>query len=500
MKRPVTLKPLTFYCLLFCACFSIFSIIGFVSKTPDMVSANVKEKDGKPKDTLLNTQNDYDNLKSFTEVIGLIKKNYYRDVEFSSLVQGAIKGMVATLDPHSAYLTTEDFNDLKVDTKGEFGGIGIEITIRDGSITVVSPIEDTPAYNVGIMSGDQILKIENELTKDMTLSEALKKMRGPKGTPVTIYVHREGRANLLPFTIVRDIIKVHSVRYRMLEDAVGYIRLSQFNADSSSEFVSALKALKKLNAGKEISGLVIDLRNNPGGLLTQAVRVSDIFLDGGMVVYTDGRFEDSKSEYFAHNNGNEPKYPIVILVNEGSASASEIVSGTFQDAKRAVIVGMQTFGKGSVQTVIPMEGEKALKLTTALYYTRSGRSIQTTGIVPDKIVAAKPIKLEEENTLDQEEQNFRIREESLKGAIKNPNGREENESNKELKISQYPKRKYKEPKYLIGSRDAMAADLGFVLEEDPQLAEGLTVIKQWISTGKIPEFLDKAKPAKVASK
>lgn len=496
MKKSITLKPLTFYFLLFCTCFSIFIVLGSFNQKPEDVSAATSNAENK-KETIVKNQDDYNNLKVFTDVIALIKRNYYREVDFLQLVQGAIKGMVATLDPHSSYLTADNFKDLKVETKGEFGGLGIEITIRDTTLTVVSPIEDSPAYRAGVMAGDQIIKIEDEFTKDMTLSDALKRMRGLKGTPVTIYIHREGRKNLLPFTIVRDNIKVKSVRFRMLDDGIGYIRLAQFQEDSSSEFISALKTLEKQNK-KQLSGLVMDLRNNPGGLLTQAVRVTDLFLDGGIIVYTEGRLESNKSEYYAHNDSTEPKYPIIVLVNEGSASASEIVAGAFQDARRAVVVGAQTFGKGSVQTIIPMENDQALKLTTALYYTRSGRSIQAVGVTPDKLVATKPIQLEDLDEVAPEDV-LKPKESSLKGSIRNPKQRTSDlEGNKELTISQYPKQKVKEPKYLIGSRDAMNAELSFVLSEDPQLAEGLKIIKDWIATGKQPIF-DKPEASKVAS-
>ena len=494
-NKTFTVKPATFYFLLFCACFSLFIAVSTLSRTPESASAAAGLEQ---KESILKNQDDYDILKAFTDVIALIKKNYYRDVDFFQLVQGAIKGMVSTLDPHSSYLTPENFKDLKVETKGEFGGLGIEITIKNSLLTVVSPIEDSPAHRAGVMAGDQIIKIEDEFTKDMTLSDALKNMRGPKGTPVTIYIHREGRKNLLPFTIVRDIIKVKSVRSRTLEDGVGYIRLAQFQEDSSAEFASALKTLEKQNQGT-LTGLIIDLRNNPGGLLTQAVRIADIFLKDGIIVYTDGRLESNKSEYYAHDNNSEPSYPLVVLINEGSASAAEIVAGAFQDAKRAVIVGAQTFGKGSVQTIIPMEGGSALKLTTALYYTRSGRSIQATGVTPDKAVAAKPLVIEDVEEL--QEEILRPKESSLKGAIKNPTQEGEDifgNEKKEPVISQYTKGKVKEPKYLIGSREAMVAELSVVLEEDPQLAEGLKIIKGWISTGTQPVFDKTADEQKVA--
>ena len=486
MKKYITLRPLTFYALVFCASLSLLSVFN--------VACQVSAKEN-------NQPDEYDQLKTFTDVIALVRKNYYEDVDLKKLVNGAIKGMMLTLDPHSSYLDQDTYKDLKVETTGEFGGLGIEITLRDGILTVVSPIEDTPAARAGVQSGDQILKINDEFTKDISLNDAIKKMRGPKGTPVTISIHREGRKSLLPITIVRDIIKVKSVRYRTLENGFGYIRLNQFQEDSTTEFNKALEGLKK-QLGKDggIQGLVIDLRNNPGGLLTQAIRIADIFLDGGIVVYTDGRLEAQKQQYFARNDGNEPKYPIVVLINEGSASASEIVAGAFQDAGRVVTVGMQTFGKGSVQTIIPMEKGDALRLTTALYFTKSGRSIQAQGVTPDVKVEPKKEPEEKEETKGE---MFIPKEKDLPGAIKNPNGtttpttEPKKEEKKEDSESKDDSKKDRKP--LMGSEQAMKIDLQTLLSEDLQLAEGLKILKNWKETNTKPVFATSSSSSSTSS-
>jgi carboxyl-terminal processing protease len=330
------------------------------------------------------TKESYEGLETLTNVMAMIQKNYVEEVPTKKLIEGAINGMLAALDPHSAYLTPDLYKELQVDTKGSFGGLGIEITTRNNVLTVVSPIEDTPAYRAGIKSGDQIVKIDGELTKDMGLVEAVKKMRGPKDTKVTLTLRREGRPDLFDVTLTREIIKIQSVKSKMLEKGYGYIRVTQFQERTDDDLERALKQLDKDAGG--LQGLVLDLRNNPGGLLTQAVRVSDLFLDSGLIVYTDGRLENQKQKYFAHKAGTWSDFPMVVLVNGGSASASEIVAGALQDHKRALVLGTQTFGKGSVQTILPLDDNSALRLTTARYYTPSGRSIQATGIVPDIIM------------------------------------------------------------------------------------------------------------------
>jgi len=325
----------------------------------------------------------YENLQTFTNILAIVQKNYVEDVTTEQLVEGAINGMLTSLDPHSAYLTPELYKELQVDTKGSFGGLGIEITVRNGVLTVVSPIEDTPAYRAGVKAGDQVIKIDGEFTKDMTLVEAVKKMRGPKGSKVVLSIKRERVNSLIDVSMLREVIKIQSVKSKWLDKGYGYIRLTQFQERSANDVERALEGWSREGA---IEGIVLDLRNDPGGLLTQAVKVSDLFLDSGMIVYTDGRLENQKQKYFARRPGSYTEFPMVVLVNGGTASASEIVAGALQDHKRAVILGTTTFGKGSVQTILPLDDNSALRLTTARYYTPSGRSIQATGIVPDIVM------------------------------------------------------------------------------------------------------------------
>ena len=323
----------------------------------------------------------YEGLETFTNILAIIQKNYVEEVPTKQLIEGAINGMLASLDPHSAYLTPELYKELQVETKGTFGGLGIEITNKSGMLTVVAPIEDTPAYRAGIKSGDVILKIDGEFTKDMSLVEAVKRMRGKPDTKVRLTIKRDSPNQLFDTTLTREIIKIQSVKSKALEKGYGYLRVTQFQERTDDDLERALKQLDKEFGG--IQGIVLDLRNNPGGLLTQAVKVSDLFLDAGLVVYTDGRLENQKQKYFAHKAGTYSDFPMVVLVNGGSASASEIVAGALQDHKRALVLGTTTFGKGSVQTILPLDENSALRLTTARYYTPNGRSIQATGIVPD---------------------------------------------------------------------------------------------------------------------
>lgn len=326
----------------------------------------------------------YEQLRVFSEALDLVKENYVRDVEDTKLIEGAISGMLRTLDPHSSYLDPDGYKELQVETKGSFGGIGVEITVRDGALTVVSPLEGTPAYELGIQAGDQILRVDGQPTKDMSLMEAVQKMRGPKGTKVILTIMREGFDKPRDFEITRAIIPIRSVRTKILEPGYGYLRLSQFQSTTANDLAEALTKLEKDN--QPMRGLVLDLRNNPGGLLDQAVKVSDEFLDEGLIVYTGGRIKSQDMRFTAHKNSRPHPYLIVVLVNEGTASAAEIVAGALQDHKRAVVLGVKTFGKGSVQTVMPLRNGAALRLTTALYYTPNGRSIQAKGIEPDIVV------------------------------------------------------------------------------------------------------------------
>jgi carboxyl-terminal processing protease len=291
--------------------------------------------------------------------------------------------MLSSLDPHSAYLTPDLYRDLEVETRGSFGGLGIEITVKDDVLTVVSPIEGTPAEQAGIKSGDEIIKIDNDFTKGMTLTDAVKMMRGPKGSKIHLTLHREGIPDLFTVAVTRDVIRIQSVRTKALKGGYDYVRIATFQ-DGTNEDVE--KALDKFSKQKPIKGLVLDLRDNPGGLLNQAVSVSDDFLDGGLIVYTQGRSEDQRQKYFSHKKRSFKDYPMVVLVNGGSASASEIVAGALQDQRRVIVVGTLTFGKGSVQTILPLDDESALRLTTARYFTPNGRSIQAVGITPDVVV------------------------------------------------------------------------------------------------------------------
>ncbi len=321
-------------------------------------------------------------LRTFSDVFGRIKNDYVEDVADSTLLENAIRGMLSGLDPHSAYLDQEEFKELQVGTSGEFGGLGIEVGMEDGFVKVIAPIDDTPAQRAGIQAGDLIIRLDDTPVKGLTLNEAVKLMRGKPGTVLKLTVVREGVEQPLKIDIKRDVITVKSVKQRMLEKGFGYVRVSQFQSKTAENMVDAIEALKK-EAGGTLKGLVLDLRNNPGGVLNGAVAVSDAFLKKGLIVYTEGRVNDSKLRFNATPDDILEDAPMVVLVNQGSASASEIVSGALQDHKRAIIVGSRTFGKGSVQTILPLSNGTAVKLTTARYYTPSGRSIQAEGIEPD---------------------------------------------------------------------------------------------------------------------
>jgi carboxyl-terminal processing protease len=330
-------------------------------------------------------------LKVFAQALALIEDQYAEPKTTKDLVYGAIQGAVGTLDPHSSFMTPEEFKELQIETKGKFSGIGIEITLKDRILTVVSPIEGTPAYQVGLRTGDQIVKINGASAKNMSLMEAVKTIRGPKGSKVTLTINREGFKHPKDFVITRQIIPIRSVKARILEDGIGYVRLTNFQDQTDSDLEGYLKKMKQRL--KPFKGLILDLRNDPGGLLEQAVRVSDEFLKSGLIVYTEGRTKRQNMRFYARSEqeGKVANVPMVVLINEGSASASEIVAGALKDQKRALIVGSKSFGKGSVQTIIPLEDGSALRLTTALYYTPSGVTINDKGIVPDVVVADKPL-------------------------------------------------------------------------------------------------------------
>jgi len=330
-------------------------------------------------------ENDYKNLEIFTDVLALIQSSYVEEADSQELLYGAIRGMLKTLDPHSSFLTPEMFEDMQADTHGEFGGLGIEIAIKNRSLIVVAPIEDTPADRAGIKAGDRIIRINDLSTDTLEVMNAVRLMRGPKGETVTLQVERQGEKSPLTFAIVRDLIQLKSVKSRLIDDRYAYIRVSQFQDRTASDFADQLRQLRE-SIEQPLSGLILDLRNNPGGLLDQAVAVSDLFLQDGLIVYTEGRDPDAQLEFSATAAETEANYPLVVLINGGSASASEIVAGALQDHKRAIILGEQSFGKGSVQTIVPLGDDSGLRLTTARYFTPSGRSIQARGITPDVVV------------------------------------------------------------------------------------------------------------------
>ena len=337
----------------------------------------------------------YKSLKTFTDVLEIVEKNYVDEVDTKDLINKAIQGMVHGLDPHSALLPPEAFDELQIDTKGEFGGIGIVITMQKGILTVISPIEGTPAFKAGIEAQDKIIKVDGESTQDMKLWEAVKKMRGPKGKEVVITVVRKGVPKPIEFKLIRDIIPVDSVRSILLKPGYGYIRITNFQANTEEDI---LTELKKMEFGEvALKGLILDLRNNPGGLLDQAIKVSDIFLGDVKILSIKGRYKKNNKVFRGNSNGSKRTYPIVVLINSGSASASEIVAGALQDNHRALILGTTSFGKGSVQTVEELPEGYGLKLTIARYFTPSGRSIQAKGIEPDIVIKQKIIEEEEED-------------------------------------------------------------------------------------------------------
>lgn len=350
-------------------------------------------------------------LRVFAEVFGRIKNDYVEPVEDRKLLNYAIEGMLSGLDPHSAYLDEDDYRDLRVGTSGEFGGLGIEVGMENGFVKVISPIDDTPAKRAGVMSGDLIIRLDDHPVKGMSLDEAVKLMRGKPGSEIRLTIVREGEDKPLEITVVRDVIKTVSVKQRMLEPGFGYVRVSQFQARTPEDLLTGIGGLKR-KAGGSLKGLVLDLRDNPGGVLNAAVAISDAFLTSGTIVYTEGRIRDSQLKFKAAPDDVLEGAPVVVLVNGGSASASEIVAGALQDHKRAVIMGQQTFGKGSVQTIVPVNERTAVKLTTARYFTPNGRSIQAEGIVPD-------IQLGNVQLTRGKESAKRLKEADLAGHLKN---------------------------------------------------------------------------------
>lgn len=409
-------------------------------------------------------QNAYNKLKVFSEIISLIESNYVEPVKSDTMIEGAIGGMVKSLDPHTSYLPPASYKEMQVETTGKFGGLGIEISIRDGVLTVVSPIEDTPAFRVGIKPGDKIIKIEDESTLDMTLQDVVSRLRGETGSPITITVFRKTFKAPKEFTIVRDIIKVRSVAHKLYQDDIGYVKIRNFSKNTSSDLDKALAELGK----KGIAKLILDLRNNPGGLLNQAVEVTDRFLSReNLIVYTKGRSDEQNMRFTSHGKVAGVTYPLIILVNGGSASASEIVAGALQDLNRAVVLGTPTFGKGSVQTIIPLSDGSALRLTTARYYTPSGRVIQENGIEPDILVELEPVKeVNKEEKEEESEEKIKmrrfLREKDLKKHLKGKSSIEgvEGESPGELQKSEVKK-------------------LNEDLRKDSQLQHAISLLSGW---------------------
>lgn len=392
-------------------------------------------------------------LRAFAEIFGRIKESYVEPVDDKALLESAIRGMLAGLDPHSSYLNEEEFDDLQAGTSGEFGGLGIEVGQEDGFVKVISPIDDTPAQRAGVKAGDLIIRLDEKPVKGMSLEEAVGLMRGQPGTKVVLTIARDGEEKPLQITVVRDIIKVASVKGRLLEEGFAYVRLSHFQSRTTDDMlkkISELKAESKVG----IKGLVLDLRNNPGGILNGAVSVSDAFLTDGIVVYTQGREEESRLDFNAAPDDVLDGAPMVVLVNGGSASASEIVAGALQDHRRAIIMGSQTFGKGSVQTIIPVSKTAAVKLTTARYFTPSGRSIQGEGIKPDIVLSDAKL------TRNETDEATRIKEADLARHLTNGNGETETEQQPE---------------------EAPGPDVGddYQLSEALNLLKGINIFNNW---------------------
>jgi len=429
----------------------------------------------------------YKNIDVFLEVLQQVEDNYVEPQDTKTLINGALKGMVGSLDPHSSYMSKEEREDLMTETEGSFSGIGIEITMKDNVLTVISPIEDTPAYEAGLKAGDKIIKIEDKLTLDMDQNDAVKLIRGPKGSKVKLTITREGSAKPLEFTIIRDVIPLRSVKNYNLGNEIGYVRITSFYGNTYDDLVAALDNLEK---GGKLKGLILDLRGNPGGLLEQSILVSDEFLDSGVIVSTKGRDPRQNIEEQAQKNKKPRDYPMVVLVNGGSASASEIVAGALQDNKRALILGTQTFGKGSVQTILPLSDGSGLRLTTARYYTPSGRSIQASGITPDiELEYLAPKESTKEN--EAKETTITIREKDLKNHIQNPSVPEtkENKEDKSDNPSVKDDAGAAEEQKADNPVDDTASKVKALVEDDNQVRQAIQLLKSWdvisqIKTGK----------------
>lgn len=393
-------------------------------------------------------------LRAFAEIFGRIKQDYVEPVEDRQLLEQAIRGMLSGLDPHSSYLNEEEYKELKVGTQGAFGGLGIEVGMEDGFIRVISPIDDTPAQRAGVQAGDLIIRLGQKPVKGMSLDEAVGLMRGEPGTKLQLTITRTGEEKPIKITVVRDIIKVASVKGRILEKGYGYLRISHFQSRTTEDMLELVNELKE-GAAEGLRGMVLDLRNNPGGILSGAVSVSDAFLTDGIIVFTRGRDEESRMDFKAAPDDILEGVPMVVLVNGGSASASEIVAGALQDHKRAIIMGSQTFGKGSVQTIIPITEETAVKLTTARYFTPNGRSIQAEGIKPD--IEVENVRLEK----GAEREKDGVKEADLSGHLSNGSGE---------KAADDKSSKDDDEKQSLAQKD-------FILNEALNLLKGLYILR-----------------------
>lgn len=408
----------------------------------------------------------FDELRTFTEIFGRIKQDYVEPVSDKKLLEDAIRGMLSGLDPHSAYLIDEEYKELQEGTTGQFGGLGIEVGMENGFVKVVSPIDDTPAQKAGIKAGDLIVRLDDKPVKGMTLAEAVKLMRGEPGSQIVLTVVREGAEAPLKFELTRDIIKVRSVKSRMLEKNYGYLRISSFQSGTGEGLVDAIDELKKENEGP-LKGIVLDLRNNPGGVLNAAVDVSDAFIQSGLIVYTEGRIKNSEMRFNATPDDIINGAPIVVLINGGSASASEIVAGALQDHKRAIIMGEKSFGKGSVQTILPTSNGGAVKLTTARYFTPSGRSIQAEGIEPDVTLARVKLEALEKAKFDS------IKEADLSGHLTNGNA----EKKKPEADEKTDEKGGDAPEKETEANDADADVRDYPLHEALNLLKGISIMK-----------------------
>jgi len=387
--------------------------------TLDRPAVNLDKPEAK-EETTLPARLPLNELRIFAEVFNRVSEAYVEEIDDKKLLENAIRGMLSQLDPHSAYLDRESFSDLQENTSGNYGGLGLEVSMEGGFLRIISPMDDTPADKAGLETGDIILQLNDTPIKGMSLGEAIESMRGEPGSEIKLMIVREGIPKPEEFILTREVIKIASVRHRILEEGYGYLRIAQFQSSTGDEVE---KAVEKLMDENKLNGLILDLRNNPGGVLQAAVAVSDVFIDEGLIVYTTGRMKNSDLRFSATTPDLTSGVPLVVLVNGGSASASEIVAGALQDHGRAVILGVDTFGKGSVQTILPLNNEKAIKLTTALYFTPSGRSIQAEGIVPDIHVARSKVTKVNTNP-------FRVKERDLANHLQNINGRAEKDEAK----------------------------------------------------------------------